>query len=47
MKMNKKYILSLLACVAFTACDMDLTPETSISTGESIEVYWTARSTVI
>lgn len=37
MKMNKKYILSLLACVAFTACDMDLTPETSISTGESVQ----------
>ena len=30
MNMNKKYILSLLACAAFTACDMDLTPETRI-----------------
>ena len=37
MNMNKKYILSLLACAAFTACDMDLTPETSISTGESVQ----------
>ena len=37
--MNKKIIVSLLAgcCTAFTACDMDLTSETSIATNESVQ----------
>ena len=41
--MKKKTILSLFACccAAFTACDMDLTSETSIATNESV------RNTVI
>ena len=37
--MKKKTILSLFACccAAFTACDMDLTSETSIATNESVQ----------
>ena len=37
--MKKKTILSLFVCccAAFTACDMDLTSETSIATNESVQ----------
>ena len=47
--MKKKTILSLFACccAAFTACDMDLTSETSIATNESVQSVWIVRNTVI